>query len=690
MSNFIIQISKGRCLKLLPISARLSTLFLTFLLTMGANCGQAPTELCLNGNPCDNAWLSYVAVSPNDGAEGVSSGSSVRLDFNRKYQRFNSSFASWSSAQGAVLFATEESEDKRSVTLTPSAELIPNTEYTLRVLAGAASASDGASSPILTITFTTGLPDLGVSLETTIGGPWTPAKLVFNQDVDPESLEEALQWRIGETVVEAHVFPVLKLADEASVEDGDSVVSEEPAPMEERSFWVVPRSRPSGTGPQVIVLSGALLSKGGDYQLNEERTFAIDTTPGQARSEQWTPPSPQIILSSELENGLYEFNLDAFPTDLQWVLLKAADVALESVELERLSLSQSGDASVVIDLSPWLMSEGVLALTWVLVDSDGESEVINATADFDFTPPAAPTLTAPAPTEWSYDALSFTVEVQEAGTLEVGVGLETPTSFAVEAGVNTVTIQLPRILGLYTIAFSLVELSGNRSELLLAEVERVPYPCLGTIVDGTLIQRLSGSNELVGFELEDDGEGDVSISVPLNLGLADDATLHGALTSRNFGGETEFLIRENPPMVSLITFDAELIPQCAQVEEATLVLTETSLCDGCPRPSSWDIAPLRVLWRETEVTWNVASDNQSWSQNGTGSEDVSESLSTGSWSGTRLSIGLEDDLNATVWSEGWFGLRLSQFDVNAGFHSTESANVAVRPRLRLSLQEIRE
>ena len=47
-------------------------------------------------------------------------------------------------------------------------------------------------------------------------------------------------------------------------------------------------------------------------------------------------------------------------------------------------------------------------------------------------------------------------------------------------------------------------------------------------------------------------------------------------------------------MVSLITFHAELIPQCAQVEEATLILTETSLCDGCPRPSSWDIAPLSV------------------------------------------------------------------------------------------------
>ena len=83
---------------------------------MGANCGQAPTELCLNGNPCDDAWLSYVAVAQAMGPKRVSSGSSVRLDFNRSYQRFNSSFASWSSENGVPYFlATEESEDKRSV-----------------------------------------------------------------------------------------------------------------------------------------------------------------------------------------------------------------------------------------------------------------------------------------------------------------------------------------------------------------------------------------------------------------------------------------------------------------------------------------------------------------------------------------------------------------------------------------------
>ena len=73
-----------------------------------------------------------------------------------------------------------------------------------------------------------------------------------------------------------------------------------------------------------------------------------------------------------------------------------------------------------------------------------------------------------------------------------------------------------------------------------------------------------------------------------------------------------------------------------------------------------------------------------------GNEDVNEDPLTGSWSGTRLSIALEDDLIRTVWSEGWFGLRLSEFSSNVGFHSTESSDIAVRPRLQLSLQEIRE
>ena len=39
----------------------------------------------------------------------------------------------------------------------------------------------------------------------------------FDQDVDQESLRAALQWRVGETVVEVHIFPVLKLDDEVSV-----------------------------------------------------------------------------------------------------------------------------------------------------------------------------------------------------------------------------------------------------------------------------------------------------------------------------------------------------------------------------------------------------------------------------------------------------------------------------------------
>ena len=60
------------------------------------------------------------------------------------------------------------------------------------------------------------------------------AKLVFDQDVDKESLRAALQWRVGETVTEVHVFPVLKIEDEVSVEGDGPVVSEQPSSVEER------------------------------------------------------------------------------------------------------------------------------------------------------------------------------------------------------------------------------------------------------------------------------------------------------------------------------------------------------------------------------------------------------------------------------------------------------------------------
>ena len=64
MSAFIIQFSEALGVSATLRCARAALLVLTFLLSMGANCGQAPAELCLNGSDCDDDWLTYISTSP--------------------------------------------------------------------------------------------------------------------------------------------------------------------------------------------------------------------------------------------------------------------------------------------------------------------------------------------------------------------------------------------------------------------------------------------------------------------------------------------------------------------------------------------------------------------------------------------------------------------------------------------------
>ena len=54
----------------------------------------------------------------------------------------------------------------------------------------------------------------------------------------------------------------------------------------------------------------------------------------------------------------------------------------------------------------------------------------------------------------------------------------------------------------------------------------------------------------------------------------------------------------------------------------------------------------------------------------------------------RYEIPLEHIGNLT--STAWQGLQLSNFDVNASFYSSESAQSDLRPKLELSVEEVRE
>ena len=690
MSAFIIQISKAlghsdtfRC-------GRAALVVLTFLLTMGANCGQAPAELCLNGSDCDDAWLTYNATFPELGETDVSDEVEVVVTLNRAFERLNSTFIRWSSQNGAILFQVEEAQDRRSITLKPTELLSPNTTFTVTILAGAAIASDGASSPELSFSFTTGLPSLGVTLESTLEGAWPAALLAFDEDVELTELQAATTWLsdgestaviVGEFV--ETITPVPSEEDEG-VEEGEPSLA-----VSKRRFWVLPASGPRG-GAQQVQLDAALLSSAGDFRLNTHQIFDISAEAGSVLNAQWSPPNPSLLRAADLEDAMWTVELDALPDGTSWLLLEVTESGGADVSTSVSALVDRSARSLSVSSAPWEGKQGQLTLRWSLTDGVGNAEVTEVITDYDFIAPATPTFSEAYPAQWAYDGLTFSLEVAEAGTIQVYVGSELTQSIAVETGLNRIEVVLPREFQVYEVGFSLVKASGNASELLVAQVERVPYPCLGTLVDGTLPQALSGVSELGALVIQDDGEGNVEASIPLNIGLVDDATLHSALPTRSFGGETELLIRPSPEMVTLIRFDPELIPACARVQRVTLVLTSRQTCTACPQPTIWDIVPVLVLWRENVVTWTNASEDTMWSSPGTGVDDVGNELVAGEWVDGEFRYEMSSAELESLLSGAWQGLRLSNFDVNVSFYSSESAQSDLRPKLELSVEEVRE
>jgi len=657
---------------------------------MGANCGQAPAELCLNGSDCDEDWLTYTSTSPAADEAEVSDQVEVVLTLNRAFERFNSTFIRWSSQNAAVLFQVEEAQDRRSIILKPTEVLLPNTTFTVTILAGAAIASDGASTPELSFSFTTGLPSLGVTLEESLEGSWPAALLVFDEDVELTDLQAATTWLSDGQSTAAIVSEFVETITPVPSEDDEGVEDGEPSlAVSKRRFGVLPVSAPTG-GPQQVQLDAALLSSTGDFRLNTGRRFDISAEAGNALAAQWGPPRPSLLRSADLEDAIWTVELDDLPDGTSWLLLEVGETGGTEVSTSVRTLVDRSARSLSVSLAPWEGREGQLILRWSLTDGVGNAEVTEVITDYDFIAPATPTFSEAYPAQWAYDGLTFSLEVAEAGTIQVYVGSELTQSIAVETGLNRIEVVLPREFQVYEVGFSLVKASGNASEPLVAQVERVPYPCLGSLVDGTLPQALSGVSELGALVIQDDGEGNVEASIPLNIGLADDATLHSALPTRSFGTETELLVRPSPEMVTLIRFDSELIPSCARVQRVTLVLTSRQNCTACPQPTNWEIVPVLVPWRENVVTWTNASEDTMWSSPGTGVDDVGNELVAGEWVDGEFRYEMSSAELESFLSGAWQGLRLSNFDVNVSFYSSESAQSDLRPKLELSVEEVRE
>ena len=660
-------------------------------MTTGANCGQAPAELCLDKQDCDEAWLTFTGTFPEPGQTDVLDNVSVEISFNRSFERFNTSFVIWSSSAGAVLFSTEEAEDRLSVRLTPSQPLLPNTTYSLTLLSGAASATDGASTPTLEFGFTTGLPTLEVSMEQTLPGAWPVARLSFGEDVEVDALVEALQWKDGAASTDTRVIQTTEaLVDEAVAEVEQPNDASSTKVLSKRVFWVRPSSLPTSPGNQTLTVEQALLSSAEDSRVNEDRVFEVPSDVGISAGQQWLAPELNLLIAQDLQEGFLVIELGSLPEHTSWLELEVSGAISEVETGVSRALIGKEVTEIAVDLSTWAQGEGTLNFRWTLTDEAGVFTLVESQVEYDFIVPEAPIFSETYPTQWAYDSLAFSLEVAEAGTLEVYVGLESTQSFEVESGINSISVVVPREFQVHDLGFALVKASGNRSELLVAQVERIPYPCLGALVDGTLLQALSGISELGALVIEDDGEGNVDASIPLNIGLVDDATLHSALPTRSFGRDTELLIRPAPEMVTLVRFDSELLLACARIQSVTLSLNSRQNCTACPQPTTWEIAPLLVPWREEAVTWANASDNTQWSNPGTGADDVGPLLSGGEWVNGKFRYAISLDDLENLSSGFWQGFRLSNFDANVSFYSSESALSDLRPKLELSVEEVRE
>lgn len=500
------------------------------------------------------------------------------------------------------------------LTWTPTARLEGGVQHTLILTTDAQSVSGAHVLERLVYSFTVQLLSVTVTSlvpadQATNVGLLPRVRVVFSARMQPDTVRAALGLR------DSQGNPV----------DGDVVAS-----VDGTRFLFTPTATLRDGQTYVITLANTVRGARGEHLASAViHTFTTLANGSDSDVPELTVDPINVTVSTPDLNEHGEFVITGTAHDtttaIAWVgaQVVAAGAEITTMDWDEAVVNDDGTWTYAWPGSQWVpLPDGAYDVHMMAVDLLGNSTQTTTGMIVDFTPPAVgATFAAPLPTTWKFKTLTVDVQGTPGDFVDASVNdvhvLQTPVHIG-DDGVAHVNVLLGE-LGVQTVAVWTVDAEGNPSpDRAMGTVHYDGYTCL-----------LSGNNFPAGGAivlpdtLVDSLDGTIALTYRLDAAFTDDTNINSRTpesVSDASSGVLPIVLPTvvqppDPTLVALFQFSNTLIPACASVGAARLVLTMNTTCDDCTLPTI-DAYPLLRAWKVNQVSWKRPSAGVNWGADG--------------------------------------------------------------------------